>query len=265
MAENSAGKKLSTARLARGLSIDEAAHATKMRPDKILALENDDFSRFGSPAYAKGFLMMYSRFLRVDVSEQLREFDNVDNRVNVEEYQYLSNVPEPEKTSERIPLRALERRRQPSIIPLLIFMMLLGLAGFGYWVFIGVQRLGLDKPSQPSAQASTPAPVEAAATPTPAPQKAPIAMAPERGPDPAVEALPPKSELVVEPVKTTWVRIRLDSKDAKPAFEGDVYPWGPPLKISASRFYVEVRDEASVKIRNNGRQIAYHPPGITVP
>ena len=40
------GKKLCKARLAKGLTIDEAAHATKMRPDKILALENDDYSRF---------------------------------------------------------------------------------------------------------------------------------------------------------------------------------------------------------------------------
>ena len=51
MVESSAGKKLCDARLARRLSIDEAAHATKMRPDKILALENDDYSRFGGTAY----------------------------------------------------------------------------------------------------------------------------------------------------------------------------------------------------------------------
>ena len=69
---DSVGNRLCKARLARGLTIDEAAHATKMRPDKILALENDDYSRFANNAYAKGFLLIYGRFLRVDVSDQAR-------------------------------------------------------------------------------------------------------------------------------------------------------------------------------------------------
>src|SRR3954447_2033792 len=95
MAENSAGKKLSTARLARGLSVDEAAHATKMRPDKILALENDDYTRFGSHAYAKGFLLIYSRYLGVDVSEQLRDLEVGHQPVSIQDYQYLNNAPTP--------------------------------------------------------------------------------------------------------------------------------------------------------------------------
>lgn len=267
MAEYSAGKKLSTARLARGLSIDEAAHATKMRPDKIVALENDDFTRFGSPAYAKGFLLIYSRFLRVDVSEQLREFDGMENRVNVSEYQYLTNVdvPAPDKGNERIPMRALERRRQPSIVPLLVFVVLLLMAGLGYYVYINAQRL---QPTKSSVQSATPVPVEA--TPTPAPKAAPavvsaVAQAATPPPQPKIEEPPPKSELVVQPVKKAWVRIRLDSKESKPVFEGDLYPWAPPLKVKASRFFVEVRDQASVQIRNNGRPIAYQAPGITVP
>ena len=49
-------KDLARARLARGLTIDEAAHETKVRPDKIVALESDDYSRFANNAYAKGFL-----------------------------------------------------------------------------------------------------------------------------------------------------------------------------------------------------------------
>src|ERR1700744_4416833 len=95
MVELSAGKKLSDARLQRGLSIDAAAHATKMRPDKILALENDDYTRFGNIAYAKSFLLMYSKFLEVDVAPQLRDLDHRDHRLSIQEYQYLNNAPEP--------------------------------------------------------------------------------------------------------------------------------------------------------------------------
>ena len=71
------GKRLSQARLERGLTIDEAAHATKVRPDKILALESDDYGRFGNNAYAKGFLVIYGRFLGVDVADQARALDNL--------------------------------------------------------------------------------------------------------------------------------------------------------------------------------------------
>jgi len=122
MADHSAGKKLSAARLERGMTIDEAAHAVKMRPDKIVALENDDFSRFGSPAYARGFLMIYARFLGVDVSAHLGEFERADVRVNLEEYQYLNNAPEPVKEERMMPNYGQDRRRAPSVLPLVVFM-----------------------------------------------------------------------------------------------------------------------------------------------
>ena len=93
--ELTAGKKLSEARLARGLTLDAAAHATRMRPDKILALENDDFTRFGSVAYAKNFLLLYGRYLKVDVSTELQDLKSTDHRVNIQDYQYLNNAPKP--------------------------------------------------------------------------------------------------------------------------------------------------------------------------
>src|SRR4051812_25933353 len=93
------GKRLYKARLDRNLSLDEAAHATKMRPDKIVALESDDYSRFPNNAYAKGFLLIYGRFLRVDVSEQVRALET-PTAFRVTEYQYLKNVPAPQ--GERI-------------------------------------------------------------------------------------------------------------------------------------------------------------------
>src|SRR6201995_2996905 len=117
------GKRLCQARLAKGLSIDAAAHATKMRPDKILALENDDYTRFGNIAYAKSFLAMYSRFLEVDVSGQLRDLDHRDHRLSIDEYQYLNNAPAP-KPSEPSPARTRRERTPPSIVPLLAFVVI---------------------------------------------------------------------------------------------------------------------------------------------
>src|SRR3954453_13016849 len=110
------GKKLCQARLARGLSIEEAAHITRVRPDKLIALENDDYSRFGSNAYAKGFLQIYGRFLGVDVSNQFALLET-PRQVTISDYQYLNNAPAPE--TSRISVQREDQR--PSILPLLAF------------------------------------------------------------------------------------------------------------------------------------------------
>src|SRR6266550_521722 len=65
----SAGSGLVTrARRARNLTLDEAARMTKIRPARLAEIEADDFSQFPSLAYAKGFLLIYGKFLDVDVT-----------------------------------------------------------------------------------------------------------------------------------------------------------------------------------------------------
>src|SRR6516165_9994084 len=62
------GKKFQEARRARNLTLDEAARMTKIRPARLAEIEADDFSQFPSLAYAKGFLLIYGKFLDVEVS-----------------------------------------------------------------------------------------------------------------------------------------------------------------------------------------------------
>jgi len=132
----SVGKKLGQARQRRGLTLEEVAHVTKLRPDKIVALENDDYSSFPSNAYAKGFLQIYARYLHVDVSEFLSSLDST-NSISVDDYQYLSNAPAPKPVE---PERRDERRRPPSVAPLVffIFVVLIGLGVM--WLFSNYQR-----------------------------------------------------------------------------------------------------------------------------
>jgi hypothetical protein len=89
------GKQLSKARLEKGLTVDEVAYATKLRPDKVLALEHDDYGRFPNNAYVKGFLQIYGRYLGVDVSGAVKDLEN-PSPVSVSDYQYLNSVPVPE-------------------------------------------------------------------------------------------------------------------------------------------------------------------------
>src|SRR5256885_1778614 len=82
------GKKFQEARRARNLTLDEAARMTKIRPARLAEIEADDFSQFPSLAYAKGFLLIYGKFLDVDVTPYLDAIEDSE-RVTVDGYSYL--------------------------------------------------------------------------------------------------------------------------------------------------------------------------------
>ncbi len=63
------GQQLSSARLARKLTIDQVAGATRLRAPAIAALEADDFQSFPSSAQARGFLKIYAEFLGLSLPE----------------------------------------------------------------------------------------------------------------------------------------------------------------------------------------------------
>src|SRR5213594_5027063 len=101
------GKKFQEARLARGLTLDEAARLTKIRPSRLAEIEAEDFSQFPSLAYAKGFLLIYGKFLDVDVTPYLDAFEDSE-RVTVDGYSYLQEN-RPQK-----PVAAPVARRRPA-------------------------------------------------------------------------------------------------------------------------------------------------------
>ena len=88
------GKKLQEARLARNLTLDEAGRMTKIRPGRLQEIENEDFSEFASLAYAKGFLLIYGKFLDVDVTPYLEAFETSES-MTVDGYAYLQDNPAP--------------------------------------------------------------------------------------------------------------------------------------------------------------------------
>ena len=138
------GKKLQEARLARNLTLDEAARITKIRPGRLQEIENEDFSEFASLAYAKGFLLIYGKFLDVDVSPYLEAFETSDS-VTVDGYSYLQDNPAP-KPSRPVVVR---KHRgggdgRGSFVPFVIGVVVLVVGFMGMKWILEVQRL---KPS----------------------------------------------------------------------------------------------------------------------
>ncbi|HOU75996.1 MAG TPA: helix-turn-helix domain-containing protein [Candidatus Dojkabacteria bacterium] len=79
------GKLLHDARENKGLDIEHVAMSIKIRKDYIIAIENDDYSDFESPVYAKGFIKLYARFLGIDeenIMALYRRFISIDGKAN---------------------------------------------------------------------------------------------------------------------------------------------------------------------------------------
>ena len=139
------GKKFQEARLARNLTLDEAARMTKIRPARLAEIEADDFSQFPSLAYAKGFLLIYGKFLDVDVTPYLDAFEDSE-RMTVDGYSYLQE----NRPQKPVAAPVVRRRRtttttssQERISPMpLIFGVLVLVIGFSVMKFIlNVRRL----------------------------------------------------------------------------------------------------------------------------
>jgi transcriptional regulator with XRE-family HTH domain len=60
------GEVLAARRSERGLTIQQAAAATRIRAHYLSALESDELERLAAPVYAKGHLRTYARYLGLD-------------------------------------------------------------------------------------------------------------------------------------------------------------------------------------------------------
>jgi cytoskeletal protein RodZ len=198
---NSVGKKLQQSRLARHLSIEEAARVTRIRPDKLLDLEEDNYSNFPSMSYAKGFLLLYARFLGVDVRD-FADTIHAPNPVSSDDYEYLSAAATgPQPPPPRRPYHFAPRRER-TILPVIVFGFLAGAIVLVIYLVVSFQRLGnlediaekkdLSSPTASPAISTLPPVAVAVATPTPA-APAPVF----RPPPPTIAAASPVAALAV--------------------------------------------------------------------
>src|SRR5262245_7839036 len=189
------GQKLQRARLAKKITLEEASRVTKIRAARIQEIEAEDFSSFSSLAYAKGFLLIYGKFLDVDVSPYLDAFET-SREVSVDGYSYLQETP---ATTPRAVVRRQPARR-PAVVPLLIAIGVLVLGLYLIKLLLNIQRI--------APRSGGPA-VSASVTVTPSPSPGEGLVAPRAIPvegTPASEALvdtpPPRAEPVTSPMAT---------------------------------------------------------------
>jgi cytoskeletal protein RodZ len=168
----SIGQLLKHERETRRLTIEKAAEATRLRPQYLQALENDDYSVMSSAAQGRGFLRLYADFLELNLDEVLSGMKtSADARTqSATPVPVVAATPEPEPPAQSAPAST------PDAKP----------ARSGFWA----RLLRKSVPAAPAEDESKP---KANVESTPAPASVVVA---EPVPAPA-----PVEEVVLEPVK----------------------------------------------------------------
>lgn len=215
------GETLRAARLAKSVSIEEAAAATRIRRSALQALESDDYEALPASVYTRGFLVNYARYLGLMPDEIVEEYDRQQRERAVPE---VAETPQEETVRQSSLLRS-------KFLWSFVFLIALGIVlNFVYQEFLSA--------------GPAPAPTEVAAAPTseptPSVEPTPLPTSPPL-PTPTPLSLPtpvPISGIDVTLRATTqqvWIGVTVDGATA---FVGTIGPdtnqGTEPLSWSAS-------------------------------
>jgi cytoskeletal protein RodZ len=284
------GKKLQDARLKKKISVEEASRVTKIRTSRIHEIEAEDFSSFSSLAYAKGFLLIYGKYLDVDVTPYLDAFET-SREVSVDGYSYLQDAP----TTGPPPIVRRQPAKRPALLPFIIAVAVLVFGFYLVKLLLDIQRI-TPKQAAPGAVASattSPSPtpggniiapralpaegapasearVTVAPTATP-PPPAPSATEPEVRRAVAVnpqdrvapnEITPaPSHRVQITPMRETFLRVTIEGQE-EPAFNGWFDPADGPLTFRGPRVTIKVLERGAVQITKNGAALAVGDPDV---
>jgi cytoskeleton protein RodZ len=140
----SPGQALAARRGERGLSIDQVAGSTRIRPEHLRALEADDYAHFAAPVYAKGTLRTYAVFLGLDPAD------------------LVARLPAKMQAPD-LAIKVMERERRhgfaittPAVAAAAFVLLAGAFAGYA-WRQITVDQRAILAAGTPPAQASAPA------------------------------------------------------------------------------------------------------------
>jgi cytoskeleton protein RodZ len=297
------GKKFQEARRARNLTLDEAARMTKIRPARLAEIEAEDFSQFPSLAYAKGFLLIYGKFLDVDVTPYLDAFEDSE-RVTIDGYSYLQDNPPARPVSAPVVRRSsswsrTRRPRSDRVSPMpLIFGILVLVIGFSAMKLImNLKRLapqGTQTAQVSPIPTSTATPATASQSQTPRVAAATVSASPSTAPaatsaassEPEVRRAKPvgpqdiakaraetspstagsseQNRVAIRPLKRTYLRVTVDNGSENPPFERWISPSDGTVEFRGKRVAIRVLDPDAIQIKKNGEAIDEDDEDVTV-
>ena len=149
------GPVLEKARKERGLTLEEAEHATKIRKRYLVSLEREDYGVLPDAVYAQGFLKTYANYLGLNGEELARELKDRrrPRRERAVTYDYgKSRTSEFDKPLVSPGQFGRKERRGISaatiLTSLVALLALAAVVGSLYYVGRGAQSAGQNPPSQ---------------------------------------------------------------------------------------------------------------------
>ncbi len=245
------GAYLRSVRRRRRIGIERAAEETRIRSDFLMRMESDEFD-FLAPTYVRGFLKTYARYLRVDPTPLLDEFDSRFGVARAE-VQQIGALERHGRRHAATPRKKMNSWAVAAVMAACV-LVLLGV--------IGVIAGG---------DGSTPAEEVAEVAPSSSPSSEPEATAtPSQSPSaPTVAELDGVTVEVVATDGDCWIFATEDGKEATPT-GGQVLAQGETLSLQGdTKVFLRLGAPSSVELIVNGTNIGSpggdEPVNLTFP
>lgn len=215
------GQVLEKRRRSLGRSLAEAEADTKIRARLLEALEKGDYGALPNPAYVRGYVISYAKFLGLESGPLLELYDKERGEAKPEPVRLPEQVVAPRGHGQHLPVRTA-----------LIVLVLVAVVGGAAWGVSRALRGPEAPPPIPTAPeaTSTPEPSEEATVPGETGQD-------EETPDVEAVAEPFTLTVTIAADSASWLRVTVDGLIA---YEGTL-AGGQSLEW-------EVADEASLRI-----------------
>ncbi|MEJ5359765.1 MAG: RodZ domain-containing protein [Desulfobacterales bacterium] len=176
------GAPLRTARMERGLRLEQIAAETRIRPEILQAIEEEDFERLPPEPFLRGFVRSYARAVGVEAEEIVKGYERCRG---IRHRTLLS--PGSELDSRR------DRRRRFFLLALILLALLVGGSLFAHRVTVRQGGRGAESPEARAELLAFPLPGQA--------------------PAPSIAASPPEAprhELIVSAQEDGWIKVSVD-------------------------------------------------------
>jgi cytoskeletal protein RodZ len=240
------GACLRDARESRGISLDEAAQVTRVGKNYLFAIEAGAFDKLPNPAYGKGFIRIYAKYLGLSADEILSRYEQGLSAPTVKpEEPYRQERPGSVATSG-------EGTKGRWLVPAILLATTLIIAS----LMNGKDHREEGKKLSPSPQpALVPTPLQPSRTSATLPQVASPAGAETATPPPASPAGEPQGEGIILRLKVnqdSWLNITIDDtvSQAYDLKTGDLIEWK-----AARNFALDLSNAGGIEAEFNGKPL----------
>ncbi len=134
------GEKLKAERESIGISIEEVAEDLKLRPSQIVHIEEGNMEAFQDIFYLKYFIRDYSKYLGLDYSEMVDEFNeflfDYTSKISLEDIKEAKKLYKKNENTKKISSPyTLEHKKQFNLAPIILIILIITLVVALIFVF----------------------------------------------------------------------------------------------------------------------------------